>query len=73
MVNLAKKYKLSSTVVKKSLKEQLIIDFTPLVKFIALKIVVKLPRNVELDDLISVGIIGLIDAIEKKTNKEENY
>ena len=77
MVNLSKKYKISKLGIQKSLKDQLIIDFAPLVKFIALKIVVKLPRNVELDDLISVGIIGLIDAIEKydvhRQNKFKTY
>ena len=46
-------------------KEKLIIASMPLVRIVAKKIVRKTPPNVELDDLISSGIIGLIDAIEK--------
>ena len=49
----------------KRAKEKLIIASMPLVRIVAKKIVRKTPPNVELDDLISSGIIGLIDAIEK--------
>lgn len=46
-------------------KERLILDYMGVVKIIAKKVLLKLPSNYELDDLISVGVIGLIDAIEK--------
>lgn len=60
-----------------SLRNQLILDYTHLIKFIAQKIVVRLPDHIELDDLISVGILGLMDAIDKydpsKNNKFKTY
>ena len=46
-------------------KDKLITEYAPLIKFIARKISLRLPPNIELDDLISNGIIGLMDAIEK--------
>ena len=49
----------------KKAKEKLIIESMSLVKVVAKRIVRKTPPNVELDDLMSVGVIGLIDAIEK--------
>ncbi len=42
-----------------------IIDNLQLVKIIALKIAVRVPAGIELDDLIHTGILGLIDAIKK--------
>lgn len=47
------------------LREKLIINYAPLVKYIAGRIAVTTPPNVEFDDLVSYGILGLIDAIEK--------
>lgn len=44
---------------------QLVEKYAPLVRLVAKKISYRLPPNVELDDLISVGVIGLLDAIEK--------
>ena len=46
-------------------REQLIVEYAGLIKFIAQKIAARLPSNIELDDLISSGCIGLMDAIEK--------
>ncbi len=47
------------------LRERLILRFAPLVKYIAGRLAVNLPRHVEVDDLYSYGVFGLIDAIEK--------
>ncbi|HAV42684.1 TPA: RNA polymerase sigma factor WhiG [bacterium] len=47
------------------LREQLIIKYASLVKYIAGRIAVTTPPNIEFDDLVSYGILGLIDAIEK--------
>jgi RNA polymerase sigma factor for flagellar operon FliA len=44
---------------------ELIRQYTPLIKYIASRIAMRLPPNVALDDLVSAGVIGLIDAIEK--------
>ena len=49
----------------KKAKEKLIIGIHGTWSGCGERIVRKTPPNVELDDLISVGVIGLIDAIEK--------
>lgn len=46
-------------------RDQLIQRHLHLVKYIAGRLVVHLPAMVELDDLISYGVFGLLDAIEK--------
>jgi RNA polymerase sigma factor for flagellar operon FliA len=46
-------------------REGLILHFSPLVKFVAGRVGVGLPRNVEQSDLASYGMFGLIDAIDK--------
>jgi len=43
----------------------LILEHMPQIRFIAQRISTKLPASVELDDLISAGVLGLIDALEK--------
>ena len=47
------------------LREQLILHYSPLVKYVAGRVATGLPQNVEQADLVSYGIFGLIDAIEK--------
>lgn len=37
-------------------------EYTPLVRRLALQLIAKLPANVELDDLIQAGMMGLLDA-----------
>jgi len=63
--------------IDKKLKDQIIVEYAPLVKFIAQKIASRLPANIELDDLISCGVIGLMDAIDKfdptRDNKFKTY
>ena len=46
-------------------REELIHKYLHIVKYVAGKISVSLPPNVDLNDLINDGIVGLIDAIEK--------
>lgn len=46
-------------------RDGLILHYSPLVKYVAGRVGVGLPANVEQADLISYGIFGLIDAIEK--------
>ncbi len=46
-------------------REQLIINYSPLVKYVAGRLSSSLPQTVDTADLISYGIFGLIDAIEK--------
>ena len=45
--------------------EQVIKEYAPMIKYVANRIALRLPPHIELDDLISVGVLGLIDAIEK--------
>ena len=46
-------------------REALIIHYAPLVKFVAGRVGAGLPANVENSDLVSYGVFGLIDAIDK--------
>lgn len=46
-------------------RNELILTYTPLIKYIATRLAARLPAHVSIDDLISCGIIGLIDAIDK--------
>ena len=58
-------------------KQKLIEEYTPLIRFIAKKISVRLPANIDVNDLVSSGVIGLMDAIEKydptRDNKFKTY
>ena len=56
-----------STGSKKKLdqREGLIAEYAPLVKTIAGRLAIKLPRHISQDDLLSSGIMGLLDAIDK--------
>jgi RNA polymerase sigma factor for flagellar operon FliA len=46
-------------------REAVIIEYSPMVKYVANRIALRLPPHIEVEDLISVGVMGLIDAIEK--------
>jgi RNA polymerase sigma factor for flagellar operon FliA len=45
-------------------KDKLLLEYAPLVKYIANRIAVNLPASVDRDDLISSGIFGLVKAVE---------
>src|SRR5829696_9262487 len=49
----------------REVRDQLILHYSPLVKYVAGRVAVGLPQNVEQADLVSYGIFGLIDAIDK--------
>lgn len=46
-------------------KEEIITKYIPLVKYIASKVILGKTRYIEFEDLVSYGIVGLIDAINK--------
>src|SRR6476659_2281334 len=75
--NLLRKYKEEPSKMTPQQKDKLVVEYAPLIKFIAQKIAVRLPSNIELDDLISSGVIGLMDAIDKydptRDNKFKTY
>lgn len=48
--------------------EQILQENAPLVRSIALKMMARLPANIELDDLIQAGMIGLMDAARRFEN-----
>lgn len=52
-------------------------DYLPLVRHIANRVHERLPSHVDIDDLVSVGVIGLLDAIDKydpgRQNKFKTY
>src|SRR6266536_4995261 len=52
-------------------RDQLIIHYSPLVKYVASRVATGLPANVEQADLVSYGIFGLIDALEKFDRSRE--
>jgi len=70
--SLLRKYKEEPSKITPEQREKLILEYAPLIKFIAQKIAVRLPSNIELDDLISSGVIGLMDAIEKYDPSRDN-
>jgi RNA polymerase sigma factor FliA len=49
----------------KGAREQLILHYAPLVKYVASRVATGLPASVEQADLASYGMFGLIDALEK--------
>src|SRR5919199_636655 len=49
----------------KRAREQLVLAFSPLVKYVAGRMSSGLPAHVEESDLISYGLLGLISAIER--------
>lgn len=59
------------------IKEQLIIEYADLVKYVAGRLSIYFGSNVEYDDLVGYGVFGLIDAIDKfdisKKVKFETY
>ncbi|MEM7032295.1 MAG: FliA/WhiG family RNA polymerase sigma factor [Chloroflexota bacterium] len=46
-------------------REKLILHYTSLVKYVVSRLALRLPRSLEPDDLISFGVVGLIDAIDR--------
>jgi RNA polymerase sigma factor for flagellar operon FliA len=47
------------------IREGFIKQYAPLVRYVAGKVAVGMPSNVEFDDLVGFGVFGLLDAIEK--------
>src|SRR3989338_9308130 len=73
-LKLWKKYKRRKTSI---LREEIVRKYLYLVKYVAGRVAIGLPPNVEFNDLVSYGLLGLFDAIEKydvnQGNKFETY
>lgn len=54
-----------STTKSPELREKIILEYTHLIKYIAGRLSIYFGSNVEYDELVSYGIFGLIDAIDK--------
>ena len=58
-------------------REQLLARYTPLIKYVVERLAVGLPKNVDHEDLMSAGMLGLLDAYDKfddrKGTKFETY
>jgi RNA polymerase sigma factor for flagellar operon FliA len=50
---------------ERRLRDRLIVHYSPLVKYVAGRVSVGLPHTIEQADLVSYGMFGLIDAIER--------
>ncbi|MGC9964853.1 MAG: FliA/WhiG family RNA polymerase sigma factor [Syntrophobacteraceae bacterium] len=46
-------------------RDRAVLEHSDLVKYIALRLISRLPDHISVEDLISAGVLGLIDAIEK--------
>lgn len=68
----SQRVKVKKRKVDRRTRDKLIKEYAPLIKYIAQKIAIRLPSNIELDDLISSGVIGLMDAIEKYDPSRDN-
>jgi len=73
-LKLWKKYKRQKS---RLLREEIVRKYLYLVKYVAGRVAIGLPPNVEFNDLVSYGLLGLFDAIEKydvdQGNKFETY
>ncbi len=61
MAQLWKAYKAEPT---EAARNELVENYLPIVKYTAERLYAKLPDEVDLDDLMSVGVFGLLDAIK---------
>lgn len=73
-VKMWKKFKRTKS---QALREEIVKKYLYLVKYVAGRVAIGLPPNVEFNDLVSYGILGLFDAITKydvsQGNKFETY
>jgi RNA polymerase sigma factor for flagellar operon FliA len=55
-------------------RDKLLAEYTPLVRYTAQRMAINLPESVHLGDLVGVGVIGLIKAVESfDTTKEVKF
>jgi len=50
---------------EQSIRDYFVLKYAPLVKYVAGKISMGMPQSIEFEDLVSYGIFGLLDAINK--------
>jgi RNA polymerase sigma factor for flagellar operon FliA len=52
-------------------RDKLLAEYTPLVRYTAQRMAINLPKSVQLGDLVGIGIIGLIKAVESFDSARE--
>ncbi len=52
-------------------RERLVLEHMPMVRYLARRIHERLPAHVEMEDLVSAGVVGLIDALSKFDGKKQ--
>jgi RNA polymerase sigma factor for flagellar operon FliA len=52
-------------------REEMILQYTPLIKYIAHRLAMRLPPHISADDLFGAGAIGLMDALDKFDPKKK--
>jgi RNA polymerase sigma factor for flagellar operon FliA len=52
-------------------RDRLLLEHLPTVRYLARRIHERLPQHVELDDLVSAGVVGLIDAFNKFDHRKK--
>lgn len=52
-------------------REELIIRYMRIVKYIAGRMAIHVPSSIDMDDLIGWGVLGLLDAVEKYDHKQD--
>ena len=53
------------TKITEETKEEIIKEFLPYIKYTAYRLSWKLPPHITIDDLTSVGLMGLMDAVDR--------
>ena len=51
--------------IQDSEQERLLLEHLPIVRFLARRIHERLPQHVDMEDLVSAGVVGLMDAVSK--------
>lgn len=64
-IYLKKNFGINTKTSDPKIREYFILKYAPLVKYVAGKVGIGMPTNVEFDDLVGYGVFGLLDAIEK--------
>ncbi len=57
--------RLPNNIAAQSERDRAVLEHSDLVKYIAFRLISRLPDHIAVEDLISAGVLGLIDAIEK--------
>lgn len=51
-------------------RNEIILEYAPLIKYVANRFALRLPSSVDINDIINSGVLGLMDAIEKFDEKK---